>query len=237
MMRLSLGGSAYIPVFFVVFILFSQTASAQNRDIGIGLGGLSYTGDLQHQYRLVENRPAGNIFYRHTFSNALSVRGAITGGMLQASDQRPIDDFAAARNASFDIILLEGAVTLEYHFLDFLNSKSWVNYSPYFFGGVGVFTFFGDEDKGNTYRKIQPVIPFGIGMKYLLNEYWQLGVEFGARKTFFDYLDNISGHDPNFDKKGQNYQYGSQYDKDWYYFLGLSISYTFYQVPCPFNTN
>lgn len=236
-MKLLYWGKSYGFPFFVVLMTFALPSLAQNKDVGIGIGGLNYTGDLQQRYKILENRPAGEIFYRYTFSNAVSIRGSIMGGMLQASDKKPMDDFAAARNTAFDLILLEGTVTLEYHFLNFLDPKSWTNYSPYFFGGIGVFTFFGDEDKGNTYRKIQPVIPFGVGMKFLLDERWQLGLEFGARKTFFDYLDNTSGFDPSVSKKGQGYQYGNQYDKDWYYFLGLSVSYTFYQIPCPHYPN
>lgn len=227
-------GKSFGFPFFVFFMISALPLAAQNMDIGVGIGGLNYTGDLQRGYKILENRPAATIFYRRTFSNAVSVRGAITGGQLQGSDSEPMDDFSAARNAAFDIFLLEGAITLEYHFLNFLDPKSWTNYSPYFFAGIGVFTFFGDESIGNSYRKIQPAIPFGVGMKYLIDERWQLGIEFGARKTFFDYLDNTSAHNPDLSKKGQNYQYGSEYDKDWYYFLGLTLSYTFYTIPCPY---
>ena len=226
----NLGKSCGFP-FFVIFILSVTPVLGQNADIGIGLGGLSYTGDLQRNYKILENRLAGNIFYRYTFSNAVSVRGAITGGKLQGSDDKPYDDFASLRNTRFDIFLLEGAVTVEYHFLNFLDSKTWINHSPYFFAGVGAFTFFGDLEKG---RKIQPVIPVGVGLKYLLDERWQLGLEFGARKTFFDYLDDVSEFDASLSKRSQGYQYGNQFDQDWYYFLGLSVSYTFYQIPCPY---
>ncbi len=233
MKLLSRGKSGGFPL-FMFLLIFSFPMMGQNSEIGIGLGGLSYTGDLQRGYKLLQNRPAATIFYRHTFSNAVSVRGGFTGGQLIGSDENPIDDFAAARNTAFDLWMLEGAVTIEYNFLDFLHSKSWTNYSPYFFAGVGAFTLFGEESRGNKYRKIQPAIPFGVGMKFLLDPRWQLGVEFGARKTFFDYLDNVSEFDEALSKKGQNYQYGNQHDQDWYYFVGVTLSYTFYTVPCPF---
>ena len=230
-------GKSFDFPFFVVFMLFTLPLMGQNSEIGIGIGGLSYTGDLQRGYKILENRPAGTIFYRQTFSNALGIRGGITAGALVGSDKNPMDDFADVRNAEFDLFIVEGAVTLEYNFLDFLDAKSWTNYSPYFFIGVGAFTFFGDEGRGNSYRRIQPVVPLGVGMKFLLNPRWQLGAEFGARKTFFDYLDNISEFEVAASKKGQNYQYGNQYDQDWYYFLGFTLSYTFYTVPCPFSPN
>jgi len=230
-------GKSYGFPIFLFFMLGASPVVAQNMDVGIGIGGLSYTGDLYKQYRILENRPAGTIFYRRTFSNALSVRGGITGGKLQASDNNPVDDFANLRNTGFDIFLLEAAITLEYHFLDFLDAKSWTNYSPYFFAGVGGFTFFGDENRGHSYSKFQPAIPFGLRMKFLLDERWQLGVEFGARKTFFDYLDNTSEFHPQLSKQNQNFQFGNQYDQDWYYFLGVTLSYTFYTIPCPYSPN
>lgn len=233
MKLLSRGKSKGFPLFMFLMI-FSLPVMGQNSEIGIGLGGLSYTGDLHRGYKFLKNRPAATIFYRHTFSNAVSIRGGFTGGQLVGSDDKPMDEFAAARNREFDLLMLEGAVTIEYNFLDFLHSKSFTNYSPYLFLGIGAFTMFGEESRGNKYKKIQPSIPLGVGMKFLLDPRWQLGVEFGARKTFFDYLDNVSGFDETASKKGQNYQYGNQFDQDWYYFVGVTLSYTFYSIPCPY---
>lgn len=233
MKLLSRGKSGGFPL-FMFLIFFSFPMLAQNSEVGIGLGGLSYTGDLHRGYKFLQNRPAATIFYRQTFSNAVSVRGGFTGGQLIGSDEKPIDDFAALRNNAFDFWMLEAAITIEYNFLDFLHAKSWTNYSPYLFLGIGAFTKFGDEPRGDKYKKIQPAIPLGVGMKFLLDPRWQLGVEFGARKTFFDYLDNVSEFDEALSKKGQNHQYGNQFDQDWYYFVGVTLSYTFYTVPCPF---
>jgi hypothetical protein len=74
-------------------------------------------------------------------------------------------------------------------------------------------------------------IPFGGGIKYVLNPKYYLSLEFGVRKTFFDYLDNISDGDPSF----KNYQYGNKFDYDSYYFLGVTLTRTFYDIPCPTN--
>jgi hypothetical protein len=76
------------------------------------------------------------------------------------------------------------------------------------------------------------MIPFGVGFKYVLNPKWYVGIEFGMRKTFFDYLDNISGSD---DRIKQGYQFGNPNDNDHYYYLGLSLTRTFYSIPCPTN--
>ena len=50
------------------------------------------------------------------------------------------------------------------------------------------------------YSQIQIVIPVGIGFKYALNKDWSVGIEYGMRKTFTDYIDDVSKtyFDPNY---------------------------------------
>lgn len=51
-------------------------------------------------------------------------------------------------------------------------------------------------DKGypKPYKRIQVAIPVGLGIKYRLDRHWDFGIEVGWRKTFTDYLDDISGY-------------------------------------------
>ncbi|MFB9861783.1 hypothetical protein EFA69_12060 [Rufibacter immobilis] len=42
------------------------------------------------------------------------------------------------------------------------------------------------------YKKVQFAIPFGLGVKYKLARSWDLGFEITWRKTFTDYLDDVS---------------------------------------------
>jgi hypothetical protein len=53
--------------------------------------------------------------------------------------------------------------------------------------------------------------------------------EISARRLFFDYLDNISDNDVTL----KNYQYGNRFDNDSYFFMGLTLTRTFYDIPCP----
>ncbi|MDN5201559.1 DUF6089 family protein [Fulvivirgaceae bacterium BMA10] len=218
------------PIFVLLFFT-SLNIQAQRSEIGFGLGGLSYTGDLVRYYRLTDNRPAGVIYYRTNLSRVVSLRYSGTLGMLQGKDDRPFDVLALNRNAEFSIFIVEPAITFEYHFLDYKSKNSAVRFSPYFFGGAGMMVFFGQEESPENYSNFQPVIPFGAGIKYILNPKWSLNLEFGARKTFFDYIDNIS--EGNIIDK--NYQYGNKFDKDAYYYVGISLSYSFYSVFCPFD--
>ena len=83
----------------------------------------------------------------------------------------------------------------------------------YFFGGVSLFWFnpkgkdaegkwhnlhsLGTEGQGliptrEPYHRLQLAIPFGVGFKYGLNRKWSIGLELGIRKTFTDYIDDVS---------------------------------------------
>jgi len=43
------------------------------------------------------------------------------------------------------------------------------------------------------YKRLQFVIPAGLGIRYKLDRNWDLSFEVGWRKTFTDYLDDVSG--------------------------------------------
>ncbi|HEY0651589.1 MAG TPA: DUF6089 family protein [Chryseosolibacter sp.] len=208
------------------------TVSAQRSEVGFGIGTFNYTGDLARGYNFLNSRPAGTVFYRSNVSNVVSLRAAVTAGKMAASDSRPIDPFAAQRKASFNIFVFEVSTAFEYHFLNWRETKRFVRFSPYMFGGLALFGMSGNNaTKPEEYSNVQGAIPFGAGLKYVINPKWYVGLEFGARKTFFDYLDNVSlGRENN-----KNYKYGNPFDNDAYYFLGLSITRTFYDIPCPTN--
>lgn len=42
------------------------------------------------------------------------------------------------------------------------------------------------------YSLIGICIPVGIGFKYTIDRYWGVGLEIGLRKTFTDYIDDVS---------------------------------------------
>ncbi|MFN5430971.1 MAG: DUF6089 family protein [Cyclobacteriaceae bacterium] len=205
---------------------------SQRTEIGGGLGIFNYTGDLVSTFDLATSRPAATLFYRSNISRVISFRTSITGGQLAASDKNnPTDPFAVKRAASFDLFLLELSGGFEYHFLDWRDDKRKLRFTPYLFAGVGLFGISGTPNKNAEYSNIQLSIPFGGGMKYVLNPRYYVSFEFGVRKTFFDYLDNISGGNPSF----KTFQYGNPNDNDNYFFTGITLTYTFYDIPCATN--
>ncbi len=218
--------------FSLITTLLASAQLIQRSEVGFGLGTFNYTGDLARTYNFSNSQPAATIFYRNNISKVISFRASFTAGKLSASDaSNPIDAFAQKRNASFDIFLSELSGVYEYHFLNWRDDIRRLRFTPYLFAGMALFNMSGVTNKASQYSTVQVSIPFGGGMKYVVNPKYYIALEFGIRKTFFDYLDNVSDGD----KAYKNYQYGNGNDYDNYFFLGLTLTRTFYDIPCPTN--
>ncbi|BDD11110.1 hypothetical protein FUAX_35420 [Fulvitalea axinellae] len=218
----------------------------QKHEIGIGGGIVNYTGDLQQSYRLKYSSPGINAFYRRNVSDAWSFRFQLLLGQIREADAEPYDSFAFKRSAAFSDYFYEASVMAEYTFFDYKSGRGFMDFSPYLFGGIGVMGYTGNsiwrqrnedtgawEGKKESHGQIAlPTIPFGVGVKYSLNPRFELGIEFGARKVFTDELDNISGLRAS---DGSSYGHGNPETDDWYYFTGITVSYTFFKVPCPYD--
>ena len=226
--------SSFLKLFIIgIFITLSWKSIAQHHEFGLGPGMLNYAGDLQRGYQLSSIRPGGQLFYRYNFNPVISLRGSLMAGGLAGSDKNPIDPFAAVRNNDFGLTVVELSGDFEYNFLDTKSKYSRNNWTPYLFLGLGAFYMIGDEPVNGEgqYSSIQPVIPFGTGLKFDINPYININVEFGLRKLFTDWVDDVSDARTN----TKNFQYGNKYDKDWYNFFGITLTYTIYRVDCPYD--
>ncbi|TPE45218.1 type IX secretion system protein PorG [Pontibacter mangrovi] len=225
-------------------VFLCSNASAQSNmpvntsEIGIGIGGGNYKGEISPNYRFLNNQPALTIFYRRDMSNAITLRAGLMGSHRiadnntfsdEAFDDRP---FHAYRQAELRLSLLELSGVVEYNFLDYYDPKQHPRFSPYVFAGIAgllynkKLTSVHDELNRVFDTDMTVTIPFGVGIKYGLSTHWNLGLEFGARKTFTDKLDHLS-------TPGQPENMLSPHDNDWYFYNGISISYTFYRYNCP----
>ncbi len=213
-----------------LFILHSITVLSQNSEIGFGIGAWNYTGELSKTYDILELKPAGTVLYRSNRGRAISFKASLTAGKIGASDSRTTDALANARNASFNLFLYEALVGGEYHFLDWRSAKRPLRFTPYVSAGLGLFGIAGVPDKSAEYSAVQPSVQLGMGVKYVINPLWYIGVDFGMRKTFFDYLDNTSEAST---RTKAPFRFGNPNDYDNYFFTGITITRTFYTIPCP----
>jgi hypothetical protein len=214
-------------------LILPTSGNAQLTEMGIQLGAFNYTGDLHRGYNIESHRPAVSIFMKLNMAQSLSIRYGISGGMLSGNDQYSNDPFNERRNESFNIFLFEAFGLFEFNFLDYRSKHSRVHWTPYLNFGLAAFSFWGNRDAEDDYLPVQPAIPMGIGIKYQLSKKIDLGFEASARATFFDYLDGVSDSNSNL----KNYNYGNKYDFDSYFFIGITINYVFYYIPCPFDYN
>lgn len=72
---------------------------------------------------------------------------------------------------------------------DQLPRDGWYNLRPLRTEGQGFDEYFPTRKK---YIPVNLAIPFGIGMTLSLTREWSIGMEYGFRKTFTDYLDDAS---------------------------------------------
>ncbi|SMD42673.1 Outer membrane protein beta-barrel domain-containing protein [Aquiflexum balticum DSM 16537] len=239
--------STLLFVLLLSLMINAQMAVAQKYEFGGGLGIATYSGDIIRRLDPGQIGIQGTLFGRRNFDNVWTFRGGVSFARLNAADSvRPIDPVAAFRDAGFNGSLFEISAVMEYHFLDYTHPQSQYRFSPYGFLGLGFAGFVGSGRKFDNdpnpdgYTVGTPVIPFGIGIKYKLSKKWILAAEFGARATFTDGLDKLYGEepiisrfpDPNNSNTLSGYNYGNYSDKDWYYFLGITISYSFSSVKC-----
>lgn len=200
-------------------ISLAQKPIDRHMEYGFGIGGMNYTGDLSPNYNLKFYRPGAQVLYRHNFSDEVSVlRANILFGQITAKEKQINQSLPRARKLEFQQNILELAALYEYDFFNFRDLKNIYYMSPYLFGGFAATVIWGGRAMFS--------IPFGAGVKLKISDHWNLGLEFGARKTFSDRLDTFTNED----------LLSSSSSNDWYYFTGLNFTRTVYRQICADNT-
>jgi hypothetical protein len=265
----------YTKKSYCLFILISISISSYSQNLHLNLfaGVANYKGDLQYnsssgkQFTLRQPRPAVGIGAEYEISDKLFLRGGFTLGKINADDKKGYPD-QVARNLNFTSPITDVMLGGGYYFFN-LNEYL---LSPYVFAGIAFFQFnpytydtsnqkvylqpLSTEGQGflagrDPYKLSQFAIPFGGGVKLSLTDNIRIGIEVSMRKTFTDYLDDVSGTyvDENLlltnrsqqavdlAFRGDEVKTGTPYPaegtfrgstdigNDWYYFTGLTFSY------------
>jgi hypothetical protein len=196
---------------FLSLVLIPGMMQAQRLHVNL-TGGLSnYSGDLQDKpYTFDQSYFAFGAGVQYDVTRNFSVISNIMILKIGASDQFNKPDLMP-RNLSFQSNVLEWNLLGEYTFLDITQKK----FSPFVFGGIAVFHYdpyafdtlnhriylqpLSTEGEGlpqypdqKPYNLTQFAIPFGAGIKFRVSENIVLAYEVGFRKTFTDYLDDVS---------------------------------------------
>ena len=184
-----------------------------------------YKGSLSRTPTFLDVNPSFTGFYRYNINPAVVFRSQLTYLSLKYEDLNWENPISNARKTSFSTDIVELGFLGEYNFFDYRGKNERVTWAPYLVGGAAGFI------ATNTDESIAPAfnfaMPIGFGLKFNLGKQWNIGTEFLARKTFSDQIDGVSGM--NF---VNNTQAGDLNKTDWYYSIGIFISYTKYSVEC-----
>lgn len=204
----------------LLLLAVAMTAAAQRDDflgrgeVLLAAGGMNYIGDLNNQSAFGTPHLAYGVGIRERIDNRWAWRVEFNYGNVSCEK-----DYIARRNLSFRSHIYEGAAIFEFNFRPYGPGATESRWTPYIFGGVGAFHFNPEasyiDKEGNeqwvalqplctegqgtpqhldrhTYPLLQVCMPFGVGFKWRLGKAVSLTAEYGFRKTWTDYLDDVS---------------------------------------------
>ncbi|MCE7864017.1 MAG: hypothetical protein DYG99_10805 [Bacteroidetes bacterium CHB5] len=199
----------------IVLVAIAESAIAQsfyairkNRSLiaVVGTGTSTYFGELANPGDYFDAKLNVNAGLQYYLTPQISLRSEINWFTLEGSDANANDHERQQRNLSFRSRNVEfnavGMINL------FPNGNRYYR-RPYFnvygFGGVGLLYFNPKAELNGTwhalqplqtegvkYSRITPVIPFGVGVRLKFGPNMNIAFEGSYRKTFTDYLDDVS---------------------------------------------
>ena len=257
-------------LFLALCIAFGFNATAQykeNTEVGL-IGGVSYyLGDLNTAH-FSQAAPAVGLVVRKNIDNRFSYKAEALYLTLQSDERDSKDTISADRGLHFKSSVLELSGQLEFNFLPYESGNPLYTWTPFVYTGISIFHHnpqaentngewvdlqpLGTEGQGTTmftdrkeYSLIQFAIPIGGGVKIAVNKSFNIILEYGARKTFTDYLDDVSttfvggngdpyplemsqeavGMSDPLGTHSKDIQRGDPDKKDWYSFAGITLSF------------
>jgi len=198
-------------IIIICGIFLTISTYAQRSELGLMLGTSYYLGDINPSSQFYSPNFAGGLIYRYNLNPHWALKLNALYGTVEASDA----DFGEIRNLSFKSHILEFSSQIELNFWEYFTGSKSHRFSPYIFAGVAIFNYnpqaidsagvwhdlqpLGTEGQGTietptrkVYSLTQFAIPFGIGVKFSVSKVICIGAEWGLRKTFADYIDDVS---------------------------------------------
>lgn len=217
-----------------LLLVLCQSLSAQYHEVGAFVGASSYRGDVGASYFVYPNSPAFGVVYKWNLTTRYSLRFSAFNSTLVGNDYKANDLGRFLRGYKFENNVTEISLGTEINFMDFNLHTGQPDFSPYLFIGASyvdynLFYLQGDPpaEQINYNGEQKVAIPVIVGFKTNPNPMMVLGFEIGLRYALTDNLDGSSPID-EFDFA----RFGDFSNNDWYIFSGLTISFTFGDLPC-----
>lgn len=197
-----------ISFVLILFQNFSGFSQSQNQ-VGLMAGASYYLGDLNEtgHFKKANTNFAWGIVHRLPINDRFTWKNSILFAKISGDDSKSTSQIKQNRNLNFEATLNEFSTQFEFNFLPYHSFVIRHHFSPYIFTGAALFWFnptttlngnvynlreYRTEGQPEEYKKMQFAIPFGIGLKFKLNHRILFALEYGIRKTFTDYLDDVS---------------------------------------------
>ncbi len=253
----------------LMLLVFPVILHAQRTEVGIFAGSAYYLGDLNPNKHFGNTHPAFGLVYRYNMSLRWALKLSAIYGTISGDDASAVG-WNKQRNLSFQSHVTDFSGQLELNFFPYYTGSRKYSFSPYIFAGLNIFSFnpkakyegewfelqpLGTEGQGTmaypgrkSYALTQLGFPFGVGMKISMSKLVCFGLEWSMRKTFTDYLDDVSKTYPDpirlasengtmaallsnrsLDLPGEqpieaDMQRGNENTKDWYSFIGATFT-------------
>ena len=250
-----------LKVVLLAFIAaYANNAFSQTIEVGGFAGTSYYNGELNPAIPYNQTQFAYGAVARYNINPRWAVKFSYYRGKVKGSDAT--GGSVVNRDLSFKSKINDFSLVAEFNFWEYFTGSNKNFVTPYLFGGISYFTFkptslggnelqpIGTEgqnvgfDNRSPYNQYSFAIPFGFGFKYSISSRLALAFEWGMRKTFTDYIDDISttyylvGANINPDNTSEvlsdptmshdpNMQRGDDKTKDWYNFTGITLTYKF----------
>lgn len=199
--------------FLISNTLLAQLKFQQSKEFGVMAVTSYYIGDINpYKHFGGDLSLGGGVVYRENLSKRWSVKGTFIIARFAADDAASNDAWRQNRNLSFRNDIREGSIQAELNYFNYQinDSRNWI--SPYLFLGLAFYSHKpqaefngrwyelqplgtegqGTTEGGNTYNVNGLAVPFGAGLKMNLFSIVGIGLEWGMRKTWTDYLDDVS---------------------------------------------
>ncbi|MBK6893253.1 MAG: hypothetical protein IPO60_16930 [Flavobacteriales bacterium] len=255
-----------ICTLFLLLVL-ATSSQAQVSELGITGGTTFYIGDINPTRHYPQHTHlAGGLMYRYNFNQHYAVRLQGLYGKVEAYDSESPDPLQRLRGLGFRSVIFEASALLEINFFKYRGiSKDSRNWTPFIFGGLAYFHFNPQNLLDDTWYDLQPLgtegqtigggkgyslnqicIPFGVGIKLAITKKVDVQLEWGLRRTYTDYLDDVGGAyadnaalseqagpltavlaDPStLRSTGYNVgrSRGDSQTRDWYQYSGITVS-------------
>ncbi len=200
-------------VLLCIGILLAAMGRAQYHEVGIMAAQAHYIGDINPYSHIPDEfRLGGGLIYRFNMNDRFAFKSSILYGTIAADDANSDSEWQRNRNLSFRSDIFEVSAQVELNFLTYEIGDPLRPSTAYLFLGLSIFRFnpqgqfegrwvdlqpLGTEGQGipgfdDPYALTQVSIPFGIGFKFNIWKNLAGAVEWGMRRTFTDYLDDVS---------------------------------------------